>query len=156
MKSTPKKLIIWATSLIGIGVACYGVFILYAFYSLASGCGLDDGPFEAQLIEKVDFNDSVQTFEVGRGKLVLENRKNKLSPTLTLVEEGKVKWTLEMDVSKNRGYETCSLWELSNVSVSNAKDPIRLTFIGHWTYGAEHGSMTIDRDDGDNSYCLSW
>ena len=118
---------------------------------------MDDGPFKAVLIDPVEISDSAQVFKLsGNGKLILENRIDTLSPVLTLMENGKVKWTLDTDLRNTKGYETCRIWEITNVTLIKDTDPIKLYFTGYWTYGAEAGSMKIDRKDGENSYCLSW
>ena len=90
------------------------------------------------------------------GKLILENRNDTLSPILMLIEKEQVKWTLDTDVRNTEGYETCSIWEIRNVSITKDTDPVKLRFTGYWTYGAEEGFMEINREDGDNSFCLSW
>lgn len=129
----------------------------YVYFSLFSGCGMDDGPFTAVIVDPIVISDSAQIFDLSdNGKLILENRNDTLSPILTCIENGEVKWTLDTDVRNTKGYETCKIWEISSVTVTKNTDPIKLNFAGHWTYGAEAGSMEIDRQDGKNSFCLSW
>jgi len=157
MNKTNKKILIWTTSIIGLGIIGCVAFLGYVFFSFTSGCGMDDGPFIAVLIDPIEISDSAQSFELsGNAKLILENRNNTLSPVLTLIENGEIRWTLDTDVSNTTGYETCRIWEISDLTVKEDSDPITLSFAGHWTYGVEAGSMEIDREDGDNSFCLSW
>ena len=157
MNKTVKIILILTVSIMGIGIMGFIAFVGYVIFSFTSGCGMDDGPFEAVRIDSIEISDFVQTYDLsGNGKLILDNRSDTLSPILTLIEEGKVKWTLDTDVRYTKGYETCRIWEISNVIVRKDSDPIKLSFTGHWTYGTEAGSMEIDRDDGDNSFCLSW
>ena len=60
------------------------------------------------------------------------------------------------DTQKTEGYESTSIWELSEVEITENTNPIKLKFIGHWTFGGERGSMEINRANGSNSFCLSW
>ncbi len=157
MNKTFKKILIGIGIIAGIGIAGYLVLLALVWNMFSSGCGMDDGPFEAVLIDPIELTESSQQFDLSNnGKLILENRNDTLSPILTLIENGKVKWTLDTDTRKTKGYESTRIWEISNVTIEKKSDPIKLVFTGHWTYGAEHGSMEIDRDDGDNSFCLSW
>lgn len=157
MKKTTKKILIWTFSIFGLGIVGYIGFVGYIFYSFNCGCGMDDGPFEAVLINSVELTENAEYFELSdNGVLILENRNDTLSPILTLIENGNVKWTLDIDTRNTKGYETTRIWKISNVAVSKDTDPINLNFAGHWTYGAEAGSMEIDRDNGENTFCLSW
>ena len=157
MNKTIKIILICAASIFGIGIIGFPVFVGYVIHTFTSGCGMDDGPFKAILIDPIEISDSAQLFKLSNnGKLILENRNDTLSPVLTLMENGEVKWTLDTDVRNTKGYETCRIWEISNVTLIKNNNPIRLNFTGHWTYGREAGSMRIDRKDGDNSFCLSW
>ena len=91
MNKTAKKILIWITSIIGIGVIGYVLFAGYVVYTLSSGCGTNNGPFEAVLIEKIELTEKAQQFELSEnGKLILENRNDTLSPIITLIENGKV------------------------------------------------------------------
>ena len=134
----------------------YLFFVFMAFDSIGP-CGFDDGPFKAVMIDNLPASGSVQSFELkDNGQLMLYNRADSLSPLLALVENGVTQWTLDTDVRNTKGYETYRIWEISGVTITQGTDPIQLSFIGHWTYGAEAGSMEIDRKTGDNSFCLSW
>ena len=82
---------------------------------MTSGCGMDDGPFEAVVVDDIQVTDSVQVFNLDNGILILNNRNDSLSPVLALMENEKVIWNLDMDVRQTKGYETCMLWEISNV-----------------------------------------
>ena len=155
MKRRVKKILIWTSIIIGLGIFGYIGFVGYVVISMTSGCGMDDGPFEAVVVDDIRVTDSVQVFNLDNGKLILNNRNDSLSPVLTLIENEKVIWNLDMDVRQTKGYETCMLWEISNVTIRNS-NPIKLSFTGHWTYGAEAGSMKINRKNGKNSFCLSW
>jgi len=157
MNRTTKKILIWTFSIIGIGIIGYIGFVGYVMYTFASGCGMDDGPFNAVIINQTQISENSEIFELeNNGVLILDNRTDSLSPTLTLKENGIVKWTLDTDTRNTKGYESTRIWKISNVTVTKNTDPIKLNFAGHWTYGAEAGSMEIDRDDGENSFCLSW
>lgn len=152
-----KKILIWCASILGAIVIGYIGFVGYVLYSFSSGCGMDDGPFEAALVAPIELSEKAQHFDLSDdGKLILDNRHDTLSPILTLVENGQVSWTLDTDTRKTKGYESTRIWKISSLTISNNSDPIELTFVGHWTYGAESGSMEIDRDHGENSFCLSW
>jgi hypothetical protein len=155
MKLTLKKIIIWTSIIIGLGIFGYIGFVGYVIVSITNGCGMDDGPFEAVIVDDILITDSIQVFNLDNGELILYNRNDSLSPILTLIENEHVIWNLDMDVSQTNGYETCMLWKISNLTITNG-NPIRLSFTGHWTYGAEAGSMKINRKTGKNSFCLSW
>lgn len=157
MNKTVKKIIIWTASIIGVGVICYFGFVAYVLYSFTSGCGMDDGPFSAVKTTPIEISQTSESFKLSEnGELILTNRSDTLSPILTLIENGEVKWTLDTDVRNTKGYESCRIWELSNVTITKDTDPIKLRFTGHWTYGGEAGSMEIDRENGENNFCLSW
>ncbi len=118
---------------------------------------MDDGPFNAVLIKQSKISENSEIIKLkNNGVLILDNRTDSLSPTLTLKENGIIKWTLDTDTRNTKGYESTRIWKISNVMVTKNSDPIKLNFAGHWTYGAEAGSMEISRDDGENSFCLSW
>jgi len=157
LKPTTKKILIWIASIIGVGVLGYALFVGYVVYSFTSGCGMDDGPFEARTIKAYQVSDSAQHFTLtGGAELILDNRADSLSPTFTLIESNNVTWTLDTDVSYTKGYETCGIWEIENLVVRNDSDPIVLHFTAYWTFGGEAGSMEIDRKTGENNFCLSW
>lgn len=157
MNKTTKKIFIWTVSILGIGAITYLGFIAFVIFSMKNGCGMDDGPFKAIKTNPIKITETSERFKLSKGgELILTNRNDTLSPILTLIENGKIVWTLDTDVKNTKGYETCRIWELSNVTITKDTDPIELRFTGHWTYGAEAGSMEIDRDNGDNSFCLSW
>ena len=157
MNKTLKKVLIGIGIIAGIGIIGYLGLVGVVWYQFSVGCGMDDGPFEAVLIDPIEITSNSIEFDLSKkGKLILENRNDTLSPILTLIENGKVKWTLDTDTRNTKGYESTRIWEISNVSIEKKTDPIKLVFTGHWTYGAEHGSMKIDRDNGDNEFCLSW
>lgn len=157
MNKKLKKTIIGIIAIAGIAIIAYAGFVLYAVYTFTSGCGMDDGPFKAVKIENQNLTDDLLIFDLSdKGKLIIDNRNDSLSPILTLIENEKVKWTLDTDVRNTEGYETCRIWKIDNVTVTKDSNPIKLTFTGYWTFGAERGSMEIDRTTGDNSFCLSW
>ncbi|WP_299007479.1 hypothetical protein [uncultured Tenacibaculum sp.] len=157
MNKTFKKILIGVGIIAGIGITGYLGLIGVVWYQFSVGCGMDDGPFEAVTIKPIEITKNAKEFQLAKnGKLILENRNDTLSPTLTLIENGKVKWTLDTDTRNTKGYESTGIWEISNVIITKDSDPIKLRFTGHWTYGAEAGSMEIDRDNGDNKFCLSW
>lgn len=157
MNKTTNKIFIWTVSILGIGAITYLGFVAYVIFSMTSGCCTDDGPFKAIKTNPIIITKASERFKLSKGgELILTNRNDTLSPILTLTENGKTIWTLDTDVRNTKGYETCRIWELSNVTITKDTDPIKLRFTGHWTYGAEAGSMEINRDNGDNSFCLSW
>ena len=157
MNKLTKKLLIWILSIIAIAVIAYFLLMIFVLSSFSSGCGMDDGPFKAILIAPIEISDTAQRFELAdEGVLVLENRNDTLSPILTLIKNGEIKWTLDTDTRNTEGFESTEFWEMRNVTVLKDSDPIKLKFIAYWTYGGEAGSMEIDRGDGDNSFCLSW
>jgi len=157
MNKTTKKILIWTFSIIGIGIIGYIGFVGYVMYTFTSGCGMDDGPFEAVLIDPIKISESAQKFELSdNAELFIENRTDSLSPILTLKQNGKVKWTLDTDTRNTKGYEYTRIWKLDKIRITKKTDPIELEFIGFWTYGAETGWMEIDREDGENEFCLSW
>lgn len=157
MNKKIKRILIWTSSIIALGIVGYIGFVSYVMYSMFSGCGMDDGPFKAVLIDPIVISETAKEFDLSNnGKLILENRTDSLSPVLILIEDGKIKWTLDTDTRNTIEYKSTRIWGISNVAISKNNDPIELNFTAHWTYGAEAGSMKIDRDDGDNSFCLSW
>ena len=157
MTKTLKNTLIWITSIIVIGVIAYIGFFAYTIYTFSSGCGMDDGPFEAILINQIKLTETGEKFDLSdNSKLILENRNDTLSPIITLIENGKTKWSLDTDTRNTEGYERTRIWKISNLTITKDSDPIKLRFTGHWTYGAEEGSMEIDRKTGENNFCLSW
>ena len=157
MNRIPIKILIWIVSIIGIGIITYFIYVVMTFnFGYDGECGMDDGPFKGILIDKIKKSEFAQVYELKSGQLILENRNDTLSPILSLVENGITKWTIDTDVRNTIGNENSRIWEISNVTIINKTDPIELNFIGHWTYGAEFGSMTIDRNNGNNKFCLSW
>lgn len=118
---------------------------------------MDDGPFKAILIDPIQISDSAQIHSLSRGReLIIESRSDSLSPIITLIEEDKVKWTLDTDVRNTEGYERDKIWEINDVEIIKDKGKIKFTFIGNWTMGAEAGYMEIKRRTGENYFCLSW
>lgn len=157
MNKTIEKTIITIASIIGITLISYIGYTIFVVYTFTSGCGLDDGPFKAVKINPIELTESSEKFKLlGNALLVLTNREGELSPVFTLIEDGKTKWTLDMDVSKTEGYESYRLWKINNVNLTQNINQIKLTFTAHWTYGAENGSMKINRKNGKNTFCLSW
>ena len=155
MKASTKKILIWTGSILLIGAISYVAYVGYVLYVFIGGCGMDDGPFYAQEVSDIQFSDSLQTFELSDGTLILDNRNDSLSPVLAFEMEGNFTWILDTDVSKTEGYEGTRIWEISNLTVEDGSK-MDLKFTGHWTYGAEAGSMHIDKKTGKNSFCLSW
>ena len=58
MNKTTKKILIWTFSIIGIGIIGYIGFVGYVMYTFTSGCGMDDGSFEAVLIDPIKISES--------------------------------------------------------------------------------------------------
>ena len=156
MNPAIKKILLWTISILGIGFLVYVGFLGVIYYQFTSGCGMDDGPFEAVVLTNYKVSDSANKFKIENGELFVDNRNDTLSPIITLVENGNVKWSLDTDTRNTEGYENTRIWKISNVQINKNTDPIRFSFTGHWTYGAEHGSMKINRGDGENDFCLSW
>lgn len=143
--------------IIGIGILGCISFVGYTLLPFMSDCGMDDGPFEAVLIEPIIISESAQKFELSNNAILLiENRTDSLSPILILKQNGKVKWTLDTDTRNTKGYEYTRIWNIRNVEILNNSNPIKFQFFADWTYGVESGSMKIDWESGENSFCLSW
>ena len=87
--------------------------------------------------------------------MILENRNDALSPIITLIENGRMKWIFDTDTRNTQGYESTRFWEISDLAIIRDCGPIKLRFTAHWTYGAEAGSMEIDKENRENSLCLS-
>ena len=84
MNKTIKKILIWTPSIIVMGIIGYIGFVAYLVFSYSSGCGMNDGPFKAVLINPALFSDSTQPFKLSdNGKLILINRIDTLFPLLT-------------------------------------------------------------------------
>ncbi len=131
--------------------------VAYVIQTIGNGCGMDDGPFHAVPVRVMEPSENAQIFNLAEnGKLVLDNRNDTLSPVITWIEYGKIKWSLDMDTRHTKGYETTRLWKMSHVTNINNTNPIKLHFTGHWTYGAEAGYLEINRENGENHFCLSW
>lgn len=136
---------------------CYKVYDFLSFSWLDNDCGMDDGPFNAVMIDPINISESAKEFDLSdNGKLIIDNRTDSLSPILTIKENGKVKWTLDTDTRNTKEYANTRIWNIRKVEILNKSNPIRLQFLADWTYGAESGSMEIDRKNGENSFCLSW
>lgn len=156
-KKTLKRIAIWIASIVGVCLVVYLGLVFYVVYSFSGGCGMDDGPFIAVKTKPVKITKTSERFPLSDGgELVITNRQDALPPVLTLLERGKVKWTLNTDVRNTDGYQTSTIREVYNVSILQDTDPIKLKFTANWTGGAEAGSINIDRESGENSFCLSW
>ena len=142
----------------GVVFTTYVIFTGIVIYRLFhAGCGMDDGPFKAILIEPIEISDSAQVYLISRnGRLVIENRNDSLSPIIMLLENEEIKWALDTDVGITEVYELDELWEISDVEIFKDRRKIKLNFIGDWTMGAERGYMEIKRRNGENCFCLSW
>lgn len=118
---------------------------------------MDDGPFNAVMIEPIKISESAQVFDLSdNGTLIIDNRTDSLSPILTLKENGKIKWTLDTDTRNTREYANTRIWNIRKVEILNKSNPIRFQFFADWTYGSESGGMEINRESGENNFCLSW
>lgn len=156
MKIQLKKIIIWIAAAIGLGIVGYIGFTIYVFFMLTSGCGMDDGPFNAMIVDHYELSDSIEIFEIDSGHLILDNRNDTLSPMIIIEENGEDKFIFDMDVRNTKGFKSYRIWEISNLSIVDGGQKIRLRFTGHWSYGAEAGYMEINRKNGKNNFCLSW
>ena len=117
MNKTTKKILLLIFSIISIGIAGYIVFAGYMMYTFSSGCGLNDGPFKAVLLDPVKISENSEVFKLKNdGILILDNRTDSLSPVFTLKEKGIVKWTLNMDTQNTKGYESTRILKISNVT----------------------------------------
>lgn len=154
------KILMWIVGIAILGGIGYFIFAIYALNSFVSSlgpCGFDDGPFVGVLVDGRVISDSKETYHLSNdGKLILENRADTLSPIFSLVEEGNVKWSIDMDVRNTKEWESTRIWEISKVSITEEAGVIKMIFLEHWTFGAERGSMEIERASGNNSFCLSW
>ncbi len=156
MNKTLKKIFISIGIILGIGVVGTLIFIGVISYQITSGCGMDDGPFEAIKINPIEYSKNHKKFKLEDGILILDNRNYDQSPIISYIENNKTIWTLDTDVKNTPGYETCEINAINDLKVSESWEEINLSFYASWTYGGERGSMEIDKSDGDNSFCLSW
>ena len=156
MNKTFKKILIGLGIIGGIGLLGYLTLFALVWYQFNVGCGMDDGPFEAIKIDKKEFSKTAETFKLNKGKLILDNRHDTLSPILTYVVDNKIKWTLDTDVRNTKGYEYCRISSINDLKVIESSNELELEFYAVWTYGAESGSMNIEKEGGDNKFCLSW
>lgn len=156
MNKILKKTIIGIGIISAIGIIGYLILFSLVWYQFNVGCGLDDGPFEAIKIEKCDYSENIETYNLKEGKLILDNRHDTLSPIITYLVANKVKWTLDTDVRNTSGYETCRISSINNLKIEEHSKELNLTFYAVWTYGAESGSMNIEKSNGENKFCLSW
>lgn len=58
MNKTTKKILILTISIIGIGIIGFIGYVGYVVFSFTSGCGMDDGPFEAVRIDSIEVSKS--------------------------------------------------------------------------------------------------
>lgn len=136
-----------------IGFLGYGVYIFLVLFT----CGLDDGPFEAELINPIEIPEVAEKIYIENyGILHVDNRTDSLSPVLTLVKKGKIVWSLEMDLARTKGFENSFLEKISQIRWSIDDDDFYMDFVANWDFGNERAWMTINLDDGDNCFCLSW
>ncbi len=156
MNKKLKRILIVISSILGLGVLAYLGFVIMMYYTFTVGCGMDDGPFEAEIIKEYKSTENQNVFKLKEGELIIDNRNDTLSPIILLKEKGKAKWILDTDTRNTKGYEYTRIWEISNVTIEKETSEIHLSFVGHWTFGAERGKITIDRKDGENKFCLSW
>ena len=156
MNRTIKKILIVIFSISGLGILAYLGFVIMMYYTFTVGCGMDDGPFEAEIIKEYKPTENQNIFKLKEGELIIDNRNDTLSPIISLKEKGITKWILDTDTRNTKGYESTRIWEISNVTIEKETSKIHLSFVGHWTYGAERGKIKIDRKDGENKFCLSW
>ena len=75
MNKTLKKVLIGIGFVAGIGIIGYISFVGFVMYTFASGCGMDDGPFNAVLIDQTKISKNSEMFELdNNGILILDNR----------------------------------------------------------------------------------
>ena len=156
MKKFRKRLLIVLISIFGLGIILYVGFEILMYYTFTVGCGMDDGPFQAKIINEYKSTENLKTFKLSEGNLIIDNRNDTLSPIISLKEKGITKWIIDTDTRNTEGYEKTRIWEISDVIIEKDKKEIKLSFIGHWTFGSERGKITIDRKNGENKFCLSW
>lgn len=85
---------------------------------------MEDRSFSAIKTTPLKLTGRPERFELsGNGELMLTNRNDTLSPILTLIENGKVKSTLDKDVRYTKGYESCRIWEIGNLRIAKHIDP---------------------------------
>lgn len=152
---TIRKLLLLGIFFILFFTVIYVTIFFIGIYAFTSGCGTHDGPFEAVLIQPVEIQNSADTFELSNdSRLVLDDRDDALSPVLVFLVGNRLKWTLDMDLKiVNENYYISSI---SISDVSETKEEIILNFHADWNYGYERGWMTINKENGDNEFCLSW
>ena len=156
MKKLRKRLLILLISIFGLGIVLYIGFEILMYYTFTVGCGMDDGPFKAKIINEYKSTENLKIIQLKKGRLIIDNRNDSLSPIIYLKEKGITKWVLDTDTRNTEGYENTRIWKISDITIENDNSEIKLSFIGHWTYGSERGKITIDRKNGGNKFCLSW
>ncbi|SDY07998.1 hypothetical protein SAMN05444411_12010 [Lutibacter oricola] len=156
MNKIVKKTLIGITIIIAIGVIGYTILHGIVWYQFNVGCGMDDGPFKAIKIENHLITDNHKIYKLKKGELILDNRNDSLSPIILYKEKGKIEWILDTDVRNTKGYETCRISSINDLKIINDSNKIEIEFYAVWTYGAESGWMKIDKNGGDNKFCLSW
>lgn len=136
-----------------LGFLGYGVYLILVLFT----CGLDDGPFEAELIHPIEISELAEKIHIQYfGILYMDIRNDSLSPVLTLVDKGIVIWSLEMDLARTKSFENSFLEKISHITWSINGDDFQMDFMANWNFGNERAWMTIDLDNGNNCFCLSW
>ncbi|WP_299122449.1 hypothetical protein [uncultured Tenacibaculum sp.] len=140
----------------GIFLIGYLFIAINVWYQFNVGCGMDDGPFEAVKINKIELSEKTEIFKLENGVLILDNRNDTLSPILMYKKNNTIKWVLDTDVRSTKGYENCRISSINDLKINESSKGLNLKFYALWTYGAERGSMNIEKKNGDNKFCLSW
>jgi len=119
MTKTTKKIVLWTAVILGIGFIGYVGFVIYELNSFVSGCGMNDGPFNAALIDPIVLSEHSEKHALTKNTtLVIDNRTDTLSPVLTLKENETVIWALDMDTRNTKGYETTLIWKISSITIT--------------------------------------
>ncbi len=157
MYKSPKKNIDFAIKIFSIYIAIIALIFAYIFYNIFFRCGFNDGPFHAKKTNAIIILDSAKHYKLSpKDELILVNRSHSLSPILMLKENEIIKWKLDFDLQNSGECENCSITKIDNIKITNNDNPIVIQFAAHWTFGAEGGTMKIDRENGDNTFCVSW
>ncbi len=118
--------------------------------------GLDDGPFYGRNYEgSLAHLKPSHRLKFRKGTLAIYNRDKK-APVVAYVIGDHTEWATEMYVAMTPGVTQSELHHMERPLLSEGLFRDRLDFIGHWTYGAEHGYAYIWKFGGIQRFYLSW
>ena len=154
-----KRVFLYTSLIILVTVILVVSYFTYVFSNFLEGmseCGTDDGPFEAVFVSYSEVSDEAKVFQLAHNyQLYLDNRTDSLPPLLILKRNDSIHWSLNMNTQNTKGYENTHLTRLSQVTIKENDKNIDLKFNALWTFGSESGNMRIDRESGNNWFCLS-